>query len=289
MPAQQPPERLKIHLPGGFHLPRFGINQLLALVIVSVSLWALGVMWLAMQAAEQWVGSWQQEIVFHVYLSPEREQQQQQLSEALVAMPGVLSTAVIDRSQAATWMKNWLGASALNLDELAQRLPFTVEVVSASQADQFLFEDIREVAERFGAEVNVSEANLLNVKRWLHDMRKLTWFAVALLAMAMAIIISNTLRMMLLANAEELRLMRLMGAKEWFVRMPYLLEGVLIGTMAALASWLLLYPLTFFVEVWLVSFSANLSPLALLPTLLLCGSVVGGVGAAIATSMLGSE
>lgn len=281
-----PPEQLNPRLPGGFSLPPFGIHQALALVIVCVSLWAVGLLWLGMQAASQWTGSWQQDIRFHVYLAPAKKGDLEPLAKDLKTLPDVSTVRVVPRDETRQWLHGWLGNTGVDEDELMGSLPYSVEVSPRPNAGEFLFRDMRDMARRHGANVNEKEMFLVRAHRWLGGIRKLAWFATAVLALAMAIIISNTLRMTLLARADEVQLMRLLGAREWFVRMPFLLEGTLLGGGAGLLSWILLWPLVFGASGWLSALEIDLHVFYLLLPLLFCGAVVGCLGAWIATARL---
>ncbi|MDX8402555.1 MAG: hypothetical protein R8K47_07985, partial [Mariprofundaceae bacterium] len=70
-------------LPGGFNLPPFGVHQWLALVVVAIALWALGAAWLAMQAADQWIGGWREDVRLHVYLDADQAETADALEKAL--------------------------------------------------------------------------------------------------------------------------------------------------------------------------------------------------------------
>jgi len=285
----QIPEQLNPRLPGGFNLPPFGIHQFLALIIVCVSLWALGVMWLAMQAAGQWVGSWQQDIHLHVYLDSSKSEQAQKLSASLSAIPHVESVRKISADEAAIWMRSWLENVGLEQKELAHRLPVSFELTLLKGQSEFIFSDIREVAERFGAQVNEDEINLAQAHQWLSQLSYFAGVASLMLALAMALIISNTLRMTLLARADEIHLMRLLGAREWFVRMPFILEGILLGAGAGVLAWLLLWPLVWTTSDWFTALQVDLSTWGLLLPLLFGGGLVGGLGSVIATARVVSS
>ena len=280
------PENMDPRLPGGYNLPPFGIHQFLALIIVCVALWAVGTVWLGLQGAQQWIGSWQGSLQLHVYVAVDDADKIPALQEKLTTIAGVASVRHVSRNEAATWMQGWLGDSSLNIDKFAKRLPESLELTLASDRNQFLFSDIRDEAARFGASVNEDEIQLASAHELLHSIQQLAWFATIILALAMALIVSNTLRMILLARADEVHLMRLLGAKEWFVRMPFILEGTLIGGGAAILGWLLLWPLVLGVSGWSDSMGIELSPFLLLLPLLLGGALVGCLGAVIATARL---
>jgi len=278
------PDRVNTRLPGGFNLPPFGVHQILALIIVCIALWAVGVLWLGMQTAGQWVGSWQDDIHIHVYLDTQREDNVEQLEQELAAIPQVASVKLISQQEAARWMQEWLTGGGLQQDELAKRLPITFELSLKDERSQFLFADIRDTAKHFGGKVNEDEVNLAQVHDLLTQAGLLAWFASLILAIAMALIISNTLRMTLLARADEIHLMRLLGAKEWFVRTPFILEGMVLGAGAGVSAWLLLWPVKLAVGDWLSTMQVDLNIWILLLPLLFGGAIVGALGALIATA-----
>ena len=61
------------------------------------------------------------------------------------------------------------------------------------------------------------------------------------LGMASLLIVSNTIRLAVYARAEEIEVMRLVGASRLHVRAPFLLEGMIQGTLSAGLALLLLY------------------------------------------------
>jgi len=280
------PEQINPRLPGGFQLPPFGIHQFLALIIVCVALWALGSVWLGLQGAQQWVGSWQENVRLHVYLPVEKRGDLKELNERLRSLDGVDSVRQISREEAAVWMQGWLGDTSLNVSKFAKQLPESLELTLADSEHEFLFSDIRDEAARFGATVNEDEVQMANAHQLLQSIRNLAWFATLIIALAMAMIVSNTLRMILLARADEVHLMRLLGAKEWFVRMPFILEGALLGGGAGILAWILLWPLVLGVSDWTDGLSIDLHPFVLLLPLLAGGAVVGCLGAVVATARL---
>ncbi len=64
--------------------------------------------------------------------------------------------------------------------------------------------------------------------------------AVAVLLVASVLLIANTIRLSIFARRREIEVMKLVGATNWFVRGPFLVEGLLCGLAGALAAVLLL-------------------------------------------------
>ena len=65
--------------------------------------------------------------------------------------------------------------------------------------------------------------------------------AVVILLGASTILIANTIRLSIFARRREIEVMKLVGATNWFVRGPFMLEGVLTGLVGSLAAVLLLF------------------------------------------------
>jgi len=112
-----------------------------------------------------------------------------------------------------------------------------------------------------------------------------TGLLAALLVIASVLLISNTIRLSLYARRREIEVMKLVGATDWFIRWPFVIEGVVLGALGGLLAILLL----------LVGKIALLDPLidqfALLAapdTINLGVLVVLLLGAAVAVSALGS-
>jgi len=61
-----------------------------------------------------------------------------------------------------------------------------------------------------------------------------------LLALASILLIANTIRLSLYARRREVEVMKLVGATDWFIRWPFVIEGILLGALGGLAAVVLL-------------------------------------------------
>jgi cell division transport system permease protein len=64
--------------------------------------------------------------------------------------------------------------------------------------------------------------------------------AVVLLVIASTLLIANTIRLSIFARRREIEVMKLVGATNWFIRGPFMLEGLLCGLIGAVAAVILL-------------------------------------------------
>ncbi len=61
-----------------------------------------------------------------------------------------------------------------------------------------------------------------------------------LLGFASVLLIANTIRLSLYARRREVEVMKLVGATDWFIRWPFVLEGVIVGAVGGVVAILLL-------------------------------------------------
>jgi cell division transport system permease protein len=62
----------------------------------------------------------------------------------------------------------------------------------------------------------------------------------ALLIAASVFLIANTIRLSLFARRREVEVMKLVGATDWFIRWPFVIEGIIVGALGTLLAILLL-------------------------------------------------
>lgn len=102
-------------------------------------------------------------------------------------------------------------------------------------------------------------------------------------------LIMNTTKLTVYSRRREVGIMKFVGATDWFIRWPFVIEGIIIGAVGSLASSVILYFAYNGVFKWIVSsmFIVNLvQPQFVLTTLLACfvggGIVVGAIGSIFA-------
>ncbi|HYR93536.1 MAG TPA: permease-like cell division protein FtsX [Methylomirabilota bacterium] len=106
------------------------------------------------------------------------------------------------------------------------------------------------------------------VDQLLTITRVLSVGGIAVLAMMLFValfVIVNTIRIAVHARRDEIEIMKLVGASDWFVRWPFILEGMLVGTLGAIISLAVLFaaagPVTSvmldFLDILPVSFGPN--------------------------------
>nr|MCR4710906.1 ABC transporter permease [Clostridia bacterium] len=64
---------------------------------------------------------------------------------------------------------------------------------------------------------------------------------IAFLLIVSIIIVSNTIKLTVMARAKEIEIMKYIGGTNWFIRGPFLVEGIILGTVASAVAALVTY------------------------------------------------
>lgn len=131
-------------------------------------------------------------------------------------------------------------------------------------------------------------ANLLNAT---YVMRMSSVVIILILLFISIFIIANTIKLTLYARRREIGIMKYVGATDWFVRMPFIIEGIVVGMIGAVVSTIILgagyYYCSDLVKNQMIGFmSISLMPfnqiiISMVMLLLIVGVVIGAVGSLI--------
>ena len=88
--------------------------------------------------------------------------------------------------------------------------------------------------------VNDGERTASRILRVARVIEVVFLIAIVILLMASILLIANTIRLSIFARRREIEVMKLVGASNWFVRGPFMLEGLLCGLVGSIAAVFLL-------------------------------------------------
>ena len=89
-------------------------------------------------------------------------------------------------------------------------------------------------------DVKYGQKTTSRVLQLAHVIESVFLFAVAILLAAAMILIANTIRLSIFSRRREIEVMKLVGASNWFVRGPFMLEGLLCGLIGSVLAVVLL-------------------------------------------------
>ena len=272
-------------------LRRAGRVAVSAIVLITLSLAALGGFWLVSSNLDRAVAQWRDRVRIVVYLKREPSSADvATLLERVRATPGVAGVAFVGKAEALRGLKQLLGKDAGVVDQLpANPLPASLEVTPAAAAATP--EGARELVARLAAlpeadEVAGSIDWVEQLSLWQRLLTTIGLGVGAVLGIAAILTVTTATTLVLHARRHETEIMRLVGASEVTIRLPLLLQGMmqgLVGAVLALATLVLTYSLVAPRLEPLVNLTLGLSQLAFFTpvgvmALLGAGTLLGGLG-----------
>jgi cell division transport system permease protein len=225
-----------------FSLGQISRNPLATLMTASVIGIALALptgLYLLLENARAVSQGWDGVMQISLYLKPEiSDQQAYLLAQRLQQHPDIKQLRVISRSQALQEYKQLSGFSeALNM-LVDNPLPAVLVVrprLATPQQGQMLLQQLSQLKE-----VDVAQFD----QRWLKRLfaivdiiRRGVLILAVLLALAVLLIIGNTIRLSIQSRREEIEVNKLFGATDRFIRRPFLYSGWWYGFLGSLFAW----------------------------------------------------
>ena len=198
---------------------------------VAVALFVLGVFLILVINMNKMASSLESQVQISVYINDNLpEAGRNDIERMTRAMQSVSAVEYVPRETALKTLQERLGENKKILDALGDSNPlpnaFLVTVKSA--------EDVKKtamaIADLYGVdEVKYGQDVAANLFELTHLMRFFGVVLMGLLLIATVFIISNTIRLTVFARRKEIAIMKYVGATDWFIRWPFILEGVGLG------------------------------------------------------------
>jgi cell division transport system permease protein len=214
---------------------------------ISVTLFLLSAFVLVIENIGSALESTRTGVGITIYLKDDASQEQRDaLTADLRTLPEVEDVKYIDAAQALEDFRKSLGDRAPLAEGLDQHnpLPASLEVkFKGESADPESYEGI---VGKFNSnpaveEIYFSRGLIGKLNDLMRVLRGGGAIATILLLVVTSFIIANTIRLALHAHRQEIEIMRLVGATDWHVRIPYLIEGFLHGIAGGVVALTLLY------------------------------------------------
>lgn len=180
--------------------------------------------------------------VVAVYVKPGADPETvKQIGKELENMNGVDHITYTSKEKALTSMKRRWGDNGYLLDNLdTNPLPnsYSVFVNDKDAADE-----ISKTAPQIRGVDGVTyyQNTVEKLARITNFISRASIVVMAFLIVISIIIVANTIKLTVLNRAKEIGIMKYLGATDWFVRAPFVLEGIFIGSISALISAGLMY------------------------------------------------
>ena len=211
-----------------------------ATLTVLVAMFVLGVA----VALGTWLRSYgdhvKKQLVVHIYFNTDvRPQQINAVAARLAKDPRVKSYTFVTRQQALDRMRK-------KYPDLVKNLAYN-PLPPSEDVTPKVGDDTPKIADAFthplppGVEkVSYGQTTTKKILHYANVFNILFTIAMIILLIASTLLIANTIRLSLFSRRREIEVMKLVGATNWFVRGPFMLEGLVCGFLGALAAVILL-------------------------------------------------
>jgi len=217
----------------------------LGLGTMTSSLLIFGIFMLLFTNVANWIHGWGNSLSFSVYLKDDiSAYKRDKVDSFLRQLPGKKNLVYISKKDAMVDLKETLGGGAALLDRLSDNpLPASYEVFfDRTQKNDSDAETIKAALAKLEgvADVQCSE-EWLNNFRQIMDMVESIFFVVGgLLCLCVIFIMINTIKLTIFYRNAEIEILKLVGATDWFIKVPFLLEGIVQGILASALTLLML-------------------------------------------------
>jgi len=239
---------------------RNGFVSLATVLIMAIMLFVIGSIMVAGAALDSTLVQLQDKVDINVYfLTDAPESEMLALRDLVVELPEVAEVTYVTRDEALENFKerhkdDQLTLQALEeLDENPLGASLSVRAKETSQYEGIANFLDNETAVGGGTQI-IEKINYFQNRAAIEKLsdiirasERFGFFATIFLIFASVLIVFNTIRLAIYTTKEEIGVMQLVGASDWYVQGPFIVEGALYGFAAGLFALLSLYP----IAVWL--------------------------------------
>ncbi|MBI1819158.1 MAG: ABC transporter permease [Nitrospirae bacterium] len=276
-------------------------NRLIAffsLISLSLTLMLFGVFLLFYYNVEILLRSMQEDVQFSIYLSEGADDDAiRVIKDKLSSDDRISSVKYISKGEALDIFKKEFHDESLLKSLGGNPLPasFEVKVKAAYQEPRQLSVMVDRFKKLSGVEeVEFGSEWLQNLDAFLKLLRKIGIGIGGLLAVAIVTIIANTVRLHFYNRKDEIEILWLIGATHRFIKIPFFIEGALIGLLSGGMSVLMLFGIFRAAQTHLQSIGGMIGgflnllflPLPFLLGITLGGGVLGGIAGFVSLSAL---
>ena len=271
-----------------------------AILTSAIALLLVGTTFLIQRAFDNLLVQWRGDVEMIVFVRSDATPEQISLiDQTIKAAPTIIDAEkllYLDKTQSYEEAKRIFVGDPVTLSLLTpDNIPSQFKVVPITQDPEL----VRSLSEQYRSLPGVQDVALaedeFQVISTLSRFVRTVTLVMSLVLLVVAVgLIWNTIRTAMFARRREIEVMKLVGATNWFIRVPFMLEGLLHGLLGGIAScgglWVLNSAWTYGVAGFkpgtgissLVVPSSYLTGVMLM--ILAIGALVGAIGSAIAAS-----
>lgn len=215
-----------------------------SMMTVAVSLSLVGASFLLGYGVDNVTQRWQGGIEFEIFLNEAvTPEQRDRIQRELDGNPDVANAVFVSQEEQFELFRVLFADQPEYLETVTPEVLPPSFRVEPSIADADV---IKALGDRFEAEPGVktvvfAEETVRTLLRVSGITQSVIFTVAAVLLFAAALLIFNTIRTAIFARRREIEVMKLVGATNWFIRVPFMLEGLLQGLIGASVAFGIVY------------------------------------------------
>lgn len=235
-------ESMRYLVPDAFHsLVRNGWMSFAAITTMAITLFLCGVFGLILFNVNYAAGTLESDVEIAVFLEETVTGETfTQMKTTLEALPGVETVSAITKDDAMDYMVERYGETLFSALGGVNPFPdcYSVKAESPEQIDGLA----TKIAAMDGVlKVNYGKETVDKLFAFTDMVRTIGLGVMILLAVGAAVLVSMTIRLTVYARRKEVQLMKYVGATDWFIRWPFIIEGALLGMLGAVIAVIVLF------------------------------------------------
>ncbi len=209
---------------------------------VALSLLILGLFLIIVLNLNNMATSLESQVQINVYLKDElSDKKMEDIGQKIKKLPGVEEIKFVSKKEAMERFKERLGDQQTLLTALGESNPLPNAFEVKLRAPEQVKAAANLINEYEGVENAKFGQDIIDQLFELTKMIRIFGFIIIVfLALATIFIISNTIRLTVFARRKEIGIMKYVGATDWFIRWPFLMEGMVLGLLGSAVATIIL-------------------------------------------------
>lgn len=267
-----------------------GLMSFASISVLTICLFFLGMTFMISENINSLIYQVEGQIQIMVFVKDGTSAQDiQKINDGISAVQNVRNCTFIPKAEALSTLKTQWGSDSTLLEGLENDNPlldaFRIEIKDVSKYKQ--------TVESISAISGIEKVNdHLDLAQKLTDINKIIqvvgfWIFVTL-AFVSLFIISNTIKLAMYVRKREVNIMKFVGATDWFIRWPFIIEGLIIGVVSSILSAVIVWVAYSFISSWLDAALSLVHPIVLdmfiypiILAFLIAGTLVGTLGSMV--------
>lgn len=275
------------------HMRRSPYQAMAAILTMSLTFFVAAIFFITAVGFQQILTAFEKQPQITAFFSDSKtEEEIRKLDEKIKSTGKVEKTVYVSKQDAFKIYQEQNKDDPLLLEMVtADILPASLEISAVNPADLGGLADL--LQKETGVEDVVYQKDVINTLMvWTKGIRIVGIALVSTLLLVSLLVLLTVISMKIALKQEEIEILRLLGATDWYIRWPFILEGGMYGFIASLMAWGGSYILLLWATPYFQSFIGGITTFSFTPLFMLLllsgmvgfGFLLGTIGSLMAIS-----